>query len=218
MFCPAKIVNFILTIIRQLYIDIKRQQKIVETGGMQVTPQYEDTIRNRVREIPLKWHEETHGAFTGTEESDFIEMILASDIALSEAKMSLQRWVLAGRRGGLSWNDIGGLLGISKQAAQQRFSDRDATSLHVLKPSDDIVNARANAFTEMGILTTYGLEGYELLTTGPQQLTFRKTNQVWEYDRRVAISSGLITSHLVKKGWTHVSTWFPFHYFKREKT
>lgn len=180
-----------------------------------MTPKHEDTIRNHIREIPLKWHEETHGAFTGAEESDFIDMIQASDIALSEAKMSLQRWVLAGRRGGLSWNDIGGLLGISKQAAQQRFSDRASASSDILKTTDDIVTVRANAFTEMGILASYGLDGYELLATGPQQLTFRKTSQIWEYDRRVAISAGLITTHLVKKGWMHVSSWFPFHYFKR---
>jgi hypothetical protein len=51
-------------------------------------------------------------------------------------------------------------------------------------------------------------KGRELFRTGALYLVFRCSDRRWEYRRtlsRLAPDSG----------WTHVSSWFPFQYYKR---
>lgn len=78
---------------------------------------------------------------------------------------------------------------------------------------EQIVRFGATAFNEMSILRAEGLKGHELIRIGALALIFRPTSCVWEYKRKIGITS--LSSQMKKAGWTYVSSWLPFHYFKR---
>jgi hypothetical protein len=141
-------------------------------------------------------------------------MIEAAHIVADESRLTLQRWIDAGRRAGLSWAEVGHVLGISKQAAQQRFRSDSTTDN---RPADDLIEVRlgATAFNELRILRREGLNGNELVGTGGLALIFRRSERQWEYSRVIAVSAPFAMSRMSRKDWIYVSSWFPFHYFKR---
>lgn len=174
----------------------------------------EQELRTKVTAVALEWAERRSPPFTGEHKGDFGEVIEAAHIVADESRLSLQRWIDAGRRAGMSWAEVGDALGISKQAAQQRFrSDPPPGGAQ----AQDLIEVRlgATAFNELRILRREGLEGNELVGTGGLVLVFRRSDQQWEYVRLMAVSAHSITAKMSRKGWTYVSSWFPFHYFKR---
>lgn len=58
-----------------------------------------------------------------TKHTNQIDHIITADIAVGQAKERLQLAVSTAYDNGWTWHDIGTALGISRQAAQQRFSD-----------------------------------------------------------------------------------------------
>jgi hypothetical protein len=140
---------------------------------------------------------------------EYLRAVTLAEVVSDEARTALARWVAAARRAGASWSDIGTRLGISKQAAQQRFGKPDGGN--ALEDGETIRLGGANAFNEMAMLAAEGDKGHELVATNILSLTFRKTDRQWEY-RRV---SGAAGRKLEAEGWTLASTWFPFRYYKR---
>jgi len=177
----------------------------------------ETEIRNRAAYLALAWREEKSGEFRGTSVQDYAEMIVAAHIAADESRLSLHRWVDAGRRAGMSWTEIGALIGITKQAAQQRFRGSNDEPDLIGEEGEIVTRFGATAFNEVGMLAEEGSKGHELIRTGALQLVFRKTDRAWEYRRVVAVSTQAMLEGMAQSGWTYVSSWFPFHYFKRAK-
>lgn len=172
----------------------------------------QQTIREKTASVVLDWASGRQPPFTGEFAEGFIEAIAVAHLVADEGRLSLHRWVDAARRTGLSWTEIGDALGISKQAAQQRFKSADDSDV----PSEEgieTVRLGATAFNEMSILRKEGKKGNELVRTGALTLVFRQTTHPWEYLRRVGASS--MTADMEKAGWIYVSSWLPFHYFKR---
>jgi hypothetical protein len=176
----------------------------------------EQRLRGHVAALPLEWIEREKGAIEGDRKDDYTDLLSAAHIVSDEARLALHRWIDAARRAGLSWTEVGATLGISKQAAQQRFGaaidDRGADSV---AGAEFEVRLGATAFNEMRMLEEEGRKGRELLATGPLKLFFRQTRQRWEYQRVVATSAKAASDSLRGDGWTFVSSWFVFHYFKR---
>lgn len=173
----------------------------------------ESDLREAAGRLALTWREERHGAFTGEEPGSFAPLIEAAAIAADEARIALHRWVRAGRRGGLSWAEIGQVVGVSKQAAQQRFGGEDsAETASVAHPGAITVKLGATAFNEMAMLQREGAAGRELIGTGALRLFFRQTDRPWRYQRTVG---EMDPRQRVGEGWEVVSSWFPFHYYKR---
>jgi hypothetical protein len=170
-------------------------------------------IREKAAAVVLEWANSREPPFTGETPDGFADAIVAAHLVADEARLGLHRWIDAARRTGLSWAEIGDALGISKQAAQQRFrslgSDDD---LQVLE-GEEIVRFGATAFNEMSMLRTEGRKGHELIRTGALTLVFRPTSHAWEYRRRIGADA--MIREMDKAGWTYVSSWIPFHYFKR---
>lgn len=173
---------------------------------------HENALRERAAYLALTYREETRGPFNGVTLEDYAEMILAAHLVADEARLSLGRWVNAGRRAGMSWAEIGGLIGISKQAAQQRFGDPDSSRT---ESEAGVISVRlgATAFNEMAMLRAEGENGRELIGTGPLALTFRQSDHRWEYVRITGIAPN--TAAMARDGWQYVTSWFIFHYFKR---
>ena len=173
----------------------------------------EQRIRERAAAVALDWYREHRGEFEGSSGDEFADMISASHIAADEGRLALHRWVDAGRRAGLSWTDIGARIGISKQAAQQRFGSGAET----VEPTGEglVVVGGATALNEMRLLRQEGEAGRELVEIGPLKLFFRQTDRAWEYRRVTAMFAASVRGDLEREGWTYVSSWLPFHYFKR---
>jgi hypothetical protein len=169
-------------------------------------------LRDKTSALVLDWAEQRQPPFTGETAEGFGEAIVAAHLVADEGRINLHRWVDAARRAGVSWAEIGEALGISKQAAQQRF--RGASDDHAEEGDGlEIVRLGATAFNEMRILREEGLKGGELVRTGALTLVFRPTGQPWEYRRRLGAVSAV--AEMKKEGWEYVSSWLPFHYFKR---
>jgi len=93
-------------------------------------------LRKLTSELAMSWYQKSRGEFRGDKVEDFPLMIIASDIVAEEARRTLGNWINAGRRAGMSWADIGELMGISRQAAQQKFGSTEALEPHRGRPSE----------------------------------------------------------------------------------
>src|SRR5688572_12177760 len=121
----------------------------------------EQDIRTRAGNLALAWYEEKNGPFRGSDSQAYRDMVVAAHVATEESRIALHRWVEASRRAGLSWADIGALIGISKQAAQQRFGAPEP-----VVPTNGgnlIIRHGATEFNEMAMLDEEGRLGRELV-------------------------------------------------------
>lgn len=178
---------------------------------MNITEQ--QSIRDRTAGLVVEWANSRQPPFTGETPEGYVEAITAAHLVADEGRLTLHRWIDAARRTGLSWTEIGEALGISKQAAQQRFKGISAEDDIEVADGEEIVRLGATAFNEMSILRTEGLKGHELTRTGALTLVFRRTSRTWEYKRRIGTAA--LSSEMKHAGWTYVSSWLPFSYFKR---
>lgn len=174
----------------------------------------EQELRQRVADLVLDWH--TDGDATnldGADEDDFRGMIQAAHVVADESRHSLNRWVDAGRRAGLSWSVIGDQLGISRQAAQQRFAhsgpDEPATM------GKRIVRTGVTAFNEVEILAEEGARGRKVVGATWLTLFFEQTDGARENIRVVSLRGPGLTASYVEQGWEHALTWYPYRYFTR---
>ncbi len=173
----------------------------------------QQAIRERTSALVLEWAGGRQPPFTGETAEGFLDAITAAHLVADEGRVGLHRWVDAARRTGLSWTEIGAALGISKQAAQQRFKLSETADDLVGGDGEEIVRLGATAFNEMSILRDEGRKGRELVRTGALTLIFRATCHPRAYRRRVGLPS--MTAEMKAAGWIYVSSWLPFHYFKR---
>ncbi len=144
---------------------------------------------------------------TGTDPSDHLFLVRRTADADVVAGDLLQQAVNAARAAGHSWSAIGATLGLTRQAAQQRFG-RDAplgTEERWLGP--------VTAFDEMQELDLAGRLGWR--TTGAGLLRHRvvRTPTQWEH-KRVMWTSGL--ARHPKDGWEVGCRAFPWVYLVRD--
>ena len=178
---------------------------------MRMTEQ--QAVRAKAAAIMVEWAESREPAFDGESPDDLKDAIVAAHLVADEGRIELQRWIDAARRTGLSWSEIGDTLGISKQAAQQRFKPAEIDEKSMHSDGNKVVRLGATAFNEMRILREEGAKGFELVDTGVLKLVFRTTDRKWEYRRSIGGNPGRHEDE--SDGWIYVSSWLPFHYFKR---
>ncbi len=170
-------------------------------------------IRERTAALVLEWAGDRDPPFTGASAEGFADAVVVAHLVADEARLNLHRWIEASRRAGLSWTAIGDALGISKQAAQQRFRAIDGDAEMQAYRGEETVRFGTTAFNEMSILREEGAKGRELVRIGALQLVFQSSDARWEYDRRIGSKS--LIGEMNDQGWTYVASWMPFHYFKR---
>ena len=173
----------------------------------------QNALRAKASATMVEWATTREPPFTGQTGDDFREAITAAHLIADETRLDLQRWVDAARRSGTSWSEVGDALGISKQAAQQRFK---SDVLDENSSEDEgllVVRQGATAFNEMAILREEGKKGNELVDVGMAVLKFRPTGRQWEYRRAISGFGGSEESG--QEGWVHVANWLPFRYYKR---
>jgi hypothetical protein len=131
----------------------------------------------------------------------------AMDISV-EAADSLRESVVSARAAGVSWERIGDVLRISRQAAQQRFGGPTPpadTAVWRMKP--------VTAFTEMEKLEEAGRHGWHSVGFGTLYHDLVRSDQRWEH-RRVSMFSS--RHALESAGWQRIgSMWIPWAYYAR---
>jgi len=178
-------------------------------------PTEEQRLRAQVSDLVLEWYSDNADAdLDQATVNDFKRLIRAAQIVSDEAGYSLSRWVDTGRHAGLSWAEIGGVLGVSRQAAQQRFSP---SGIAPTPGGNWIVRTRMTAFNEVAALEEEGLKGNELVGAAPLKLFFVPRGRPWRNIRVTAF--GTRETSKVKRyedaGWKKAVVWGPFYYFTR---
>lgn len=140
-----------------------------------------------------------------------LELIRQTAQAKAETEALLQSSVTAARNAGHSWEAIGSTLGMTRQAAQQRFGRRE--------PQAELVGearrlSPLTAFDEMEILNRAGRYGWHSVGFGTLFHTIQKDEQQWEHRRVVAFDPS--RAALEAEGWQRIgSLWFPWAYYAR---
>jgi|GEM_PF-2932922 len=173
----------------------------------------EQEIRGRTNDLVTTWQMEERGDIEAMSLDDYLDLVQASAVASEESVQSLHMWVSASRRAGARWEQIGEILGVSRQAAQKRFGESFDDSV---TPSEKRVTM-VTAFNEVAILAEEGAAGYEVVRAGWGVLYFRHVGHAVENVRRVSLSlrQSSVISEMEEQGWKFVFRWTPYTYYTR---
>ncbi|NAZ76443.1 hypothetical protein GTQ99_13615 [Kineococcus sp. T13] len=147
-----------------------------------------------------------------------LELVTASKVAAEETSRLLRASIDAARSAGHRWDTIGTLLGVSKQAAQQRFGQRSGTPGQEAAPGADGAVRRVltplTAFDEMEVLAREGRRGWHVVDYGTLYHLVEASEHQWEHLRQPWNPAA--RRRLTEQGWTLVKgTTFPWGYWKR---
>ncbi|MEU8774240.1 hypothetical protein [Streptomyces sp. NPDC048606] len=186
------------------------------TGGELLSPEEADGIRESIASAVL-------GSPAGLADSlehdpeGYLRLVAAARVGAEESSRLLREAIQGARAAGHSWDAVGGVLGVSRQAAQQRFAvkqPRDAAAAESADGPERRVVTPVTAFTEMAALEEAGRAGWHLVDYGPLRLVVEASDQVWEHRRALVGQRRRLTA----EGWTRVGPGsFPWHYFKRPR-
>lgn len=145
-----------------------------------------------------------------TDPAATLELIAIAQDARNTTRDILADAVRAAREAGHSWSTIGEVLGMSRQAAQQRFGGA----------SDDLPESHGDplrrqlyglsAFNEMAQLKEAGRHGWHSVGFGAMFHTVEKSDVQWEH-LRLTVGAGTPGDD-----WIRIEgMWFPWVYYAR---
>ncbi|MGZ9932505.1 hypothetical protein ACXNSR_21840 [Streptomyces sp. NC-S4] len=150
----------------------------------------------------------------------YLRLVDASRVGAEEASRLLREAVQGARAAGHSWEAVGRVLGVSRQAAQQRFAGK-AAGAHSSSPagSPDGPERRIlgglSAFNEMAALEEAGRDGWHMIGYGPFFHEVEASGHPWEHCR-ITLPSAARHRRMESDGWIPVGAgWFPWRYYKR---
>jgi len=149
-----------------------------------------------------------------------LALIHASSDAEGEARAILRQAVESARAGGVSWAAIGTELGMSRQAAQQRFGDTVPTDAAASVDASDGPEAEyrwlgpVTAFDEMAELELAGRAGWHTVEAGMLRHRMVRTDTQWETKRLIWRGPSRRDE---AEGWIVGSTMFPWAYLVRDR-
>ncbi|MFD1717472.1 hypothetical protein [Georgenia deserti] len=146
------------------------------------------------------------------------ELVEFTNVLAEESSALLREAVAGARRQRVSWSRIGARLGMTRQAAQQRFGlGPDSASGAVATSPDEGEVWRLSpvtAFDEMDELARYGRQGWHSIGYGPFFHDLVKDTVQWEHRRVTAL--GPRRARMEADGWHVVGDgWFPWTYYAR---
>jgi hypothetical protein len=154
-----------------------------------------------------------------TDPGAHLELVALTARASASADSLLATAVSSARSAGHSWDAVGKVLGISRQAAQQRFGRGPGAPGTVSDPvgaalvGDTRILSPVTAVTEMPALEAYGRHGWRSTGFGAGYHRLVRTPTQWEH-RRVYVL-GASRFGLEADGWERIGTWFPWVYYAR---
>lgn len=146
-----------------------------------------------------------------TEPEAHLDLVLLTRRAHDETNRLLHAAVASARAAGSSWEAVGSALGMSRQAAQQRFGHKPAV---VPGTAEHRQLVGLTAFSEMEQLDLWGRHGWHSIGYGPLFHDVERSTTQWEHKRAVVGSRK--ARDLEAQGWERIgSMWFPWVYLKR---
>lgn len=144
-----------------------------------------------------------------TDRSAFLQLIAIAAEIDSEAGETVRNATSSARAAGVSWEQIGDVLHISRQAAQQRFGQTPPAA-----PEEEVWRMTpVTAFDEMERLNEAGRHGWHSVAFGTLYHDLVPSNQQWEH-RRVSVFAS--RQSLEADGWQRIgSMWIPWAYYAR---
>lgn len=160
----------------------------------------------------------------GADPADHLDLVRRTAEADRATGELLQQAVHAARAGGHSWSAIGATLGLTRQAAQQRFGrdteppDQPEDPKDPKDPKDPEAPEErwlgpVTAFDEMHELELAGRLGWHTIGAGLLRHRVVRTATQWEH-RRIVWTGGL--ARLERDGWQVGCRAFPWVYLVRD--
>jgi len=150
----------------------------------------------------------------------YLRLVSASRTAAEETSRILRDSINGARAAGHSWDTLGKLLGVSRQAAQQRFSSTSQPapvhSADAGQPARKVLSP-VTAFDEMALLAAEGRRGWHVVDFGTLFHVLEASDRQWEHRRLLWTPGNAARRHLEADGWSLVrETTFPWGYYTRE--
>jgi hypothetical protein len=146
---------------------------------------------------------------------DYLGLIAAAALMESQARALLHDAVVSARSAGATWSAIGATLGMSKQAAQKRFSV-DATPSSSGVDADERILGPVTAFDEMAELDLAGRYGWHSVEFGPFFHRVVRSGTQWEHARVTMLRGRAKARAMASEGWQVIGSEFPYTYLKRD--
>lgn len=108
-------------------------------------------------------------------------MIRHAEELVRRSRQRLQELVSTARSHGVSWQEIGGTLGVSRQAAFKRFGARDESDM-MAAPITDLVDRTSAVFAQLDAGDYEAVQAHMTYTCA-RALTKRKLMGVWDQVR-----------------------------------
>jgi len=140
-----------------------------------------------------------------------LELVALARAARSETDVLLAAAVQSARSAGCTWEQVGTVLGMTRQAAQQRYGQPDPTASAATAggATQRLVLRPLSAFNEMSVLARAGRYGWHSVAYGPLFHIVERDDRQWEHSR----TTGSIPSG---GGWMPVgSGWAWWTYWAR---
>lgn len=110
-----------------------------------------------------------------------LELVALARAARSETDVLLAAAVASARGAGCTWEQVGAVLGMTRQAAQQRYGRAAATEAPTT-PSRRVLQP-LTAFNEMAVLTRAGRYGWHCVGFGVLMHVVERDDRQWEHAR-----------------------------------
>ncbi|WP_246205833.1 hypothetical protein [Agromyces salentinus] len=149
---------------------------------------------------------------------EHLALIRASSDAERDVRAILRQAVESARAGGVSWAAIGAELGMTRQAAQQRFGDARADAGTDAAAGADAAEYRwlgpVTAFDEMAELELAGRAGWHTVEAGMLRHRMVRTDTQWETKRLIWRGP---SRRDAEQGWIVGASMFPWAYLVRDR-
>lgn len=145
-----------------------------------------------------------------TDPDDALALVCRAADADRAAGALLHRSVASARSGGHSWQAIGDVLGLTRQAAQQRFGKDEAPEP---AGAEERWLGPVTAFDEMDELALAGRLGWHTVGAGLLRHRMVRTATQWEHKRVVWSGS---SARYAREGWQVGCRAFPWVYLVRD--
>lgn len=176
------------------------------------TPQPDDRLRAALSQV-VNAIDPTLADRLEHDVSSYLDLISATQQSSQEIAQLLQAAVTSARAAGASWDLIGQRLGVSRQAAQQRFGHTPTQNEPVPAEATRRLTS-ITAFDEMEALAEAGRHGWHSIGFGMYYHDLIHSDEQWDHLRVGAF--GARHKELLQAGWQRIgSMWFPWAYYKR---
>jgi hypothetical protein len=145
---------------------------------------------------------------------DYLELISVASGIERQARSLLHEAVSSARFAGATWSAVGDMLGMSKQAAQKRFTPQRAATTSEDRDQKERILGPVTAFDEMAELGLAGRYGWHSVDFGSSFHRVVRSATQWEHVRVSMLTS---RARLMRaEGWQTIGSKFPYTYLKRD--